>query len=81
MKSVMNFDDSDDSALALARLARANQHERLDSDESLAHYERALMLARSIEPCPHCGMLLDVVPAPGARWIVEQFHEPDCPMG
>lgn len=67
------------TALALARLALANDHGALDSDESIANYERAVLLARTIT-CDHCDVLCAVLPASGAQFVVEQVHEHGCPL-
>jgi hypothetical protein len=76
----MSYDEGDDSARALARLAFANHHGSLLSDASQANYERTLMLARNIEAegCPSCELLVDVVPAAFSRWGVKHSHEPGC---
>ena len=68
----------DPQIIAWARLAEANDHGPLLTDESAANLIRAEMLA-SIETCDHCDMHAMPSPASNQRWAVEHVHDLDCP--
>lgn len=66
-------------ALALAKLAHANGHGELASDESLRHYANAVLLARETT-CARCAVIAEVIPVAHHRWAVEEHHEDHCPQ-
>lgn len=69
----------DPQIIAWARLANANDHGELLTDESAANLIRAELVA-SVETCDHCDMHATPTPAANQRWIVEQVHDLDCPV-
>lgn len=68
----------DPQIIAWARLANANDHGDLLTEESAANLIRAEMLA-SIETCDHCDMHAMPTPVACQRWAVEHVHDLDCP--
>lgn len=69
--------DDSENARQLARMAYANDHGQLTSEASIANYLRARELADQTV-CLHCAVVVEVVPAAGARWVLDESHEPHC---